>query len=112
MIRMMKKSLISLEHCLSVKIHNTTLHEHDSLKTLDSDQCLLHDTILYHYTEILNDESLNPLLINLDSEDGTGKTYLIMILSITLQNLAEAQDLSTSIIQAMLTDVAAHFINA
>ncbi|OAT02562.1 uncharacterized protein BDCG_17638 [Blastomyces dermatitidis ER-3] len=66
---------------------DTTLHEHSSFKTLDSDQHLFHDTILYHYTEILNND-----------EDDTDKTYLIMILSTTLQNLAEAQDLSTSII--------------
>ncbi|OAT00942.1 uncharacterized protein BDCG_16806 [Blastomyces dermatitidis ER-3] len=57
---------------------DTTLHKHDLLKTLDSDQHLLHDTILYHYTEILNND-----------EDDTDKTYLIMILSTTLQNLAE-----------------------
>ncbi|KMW68742.1 hypothetical protein BDDG_13008 [Blastomyces dermatitidis ATCC 18188] len=66
---------------------DTTLHEHDSFKTLSPDQHLLHDTILYHYTEILN-----------NNEDNTDKTYLIIILSTTLQNLAEAQDLSTSII--------------
>ncbi|OAS99954.1 uncharacterized protein BDCG_16397 [Blastomyces dermatitidis ER-3] len=90
---------------------DTTLHKHDSSKTLDSDQHLLHNTILYHYTEILNDRFSDPLLINLDNEDDTDKTYLIIILSTTLQNLAEAQDLSTSIIQAVSTDVAAHFIN-
>ncbi|OAT02117.1 uncharacterized protein BDCG_17394 [Blastomyces dermatitidis ER-3] len=66
---------------------DTTLYKHDSLKTLDSDQHLLHDTILYYYTEILN-----------NNEDDTDKTYLIIILSTTLQNLAETQDLSISII--------------
>ncbi|OAT14396.1 hypothetical protein BDBG_18011 [Blastomyces gilchristii SLH14081] len=132
MIRMMKRSLISLEYYSSIKTHSvimmasltpetvnsladfsadTTLHEYDSLKTLGPDQHLLHNTILYHYTEILNSRSSDPLLINLDSKDDTDKTYLIMILSTTLQNLAEAQDLSTSIIQAMSTDVAAYFIN-
>ncbi|OAT03264.1 hypothetical protein BDBG_16036, partial [Blastomyces gilchristii SLH14081] len=90
---------------------DTTLHEYDSFKTLDPDQCLLHDTILYHYTEILNSRFSDSLLINLDDKDDTDKTYLIMILSITLQNLAEAQDLSTSIIQAVSTGVAAYFIN-
>ncbi|QSS66645.1 hypothetical protein I7I51_02834 [Histoplasma capsulatum] len=79
---------------------------------LEHDQRLLFDTVVNHFNEyIRTDDNSVPLLINLNGKTETGKTFVITVLSVTLQNMAAENDIPSPILRAASTGVAAHTIS-
>ncbi|KAL1974030.1 hypothetical protein VTN31DRAFT_5590 [Thermomyces dupontii] len=82
-----------------------------SPETLVWKQRLLYESFVSHYGVILCEESPPQFLINLDGKAGTGKSHVIMLISATLQDMAEERGRPCPIIRSAPTGVAAHGIS-
>ena len=78
---------------------------------LNSKQKQLHDLIVDHYADVLANRRPQQLLVNLDGRAGTGKSFVIMLISKTLQTMAETVGESSPIQRAAPTGVAAFGIS-
>ncbi|KAJ5894968.1 hypothetical protein N7495_006659 [Penicillium taxi] len=94
-----------------VEMRSDVLSTPDELNT---QQRLLYDTVTNHYISFLNGFQPSQLLINLDGKAGTGKSFLIMLLSKDLQNMAPTTtggDQLNPVKRAAPTGVAAYGIS-
>ena len=67
-----------------------TCHTQPSPQPLNIEQRKLYDVVESHYQQELAGESPRQLLLNVDGVAGAGKTFALLILCATLQQLAEA----------------------
>jgi len=76
-------------------------------ESLQPEQRRVYDVILYQYERILRGESPPPLRINVDGFAGTGKSYVITMISAHLQYRAQLAGRGNPIFRAAPTGVAA-----
>ena len=84
------------------------LQENSSLNT---EQRQIYDLFINKYQQILEGTDVNQLLVNIDGEGGSGKSYLINMLSSHLFQKAEENGFSNPIFRAAPTGIAAHNIH-
>jgi ATP-dependent DNA helicase PIF1 len=77
---------------------------------LNPRQRLLYETVVNHYMDVVQFRNPPQLLINLDGKAGTGKTFVVMLLSARLQQLANEYDRPPPLVRTAPTGVAAHAI--
>ncbi|KAF1949334.1 hypothetical protein CC80DRAFT_510569 [Byssothecium circinans] len=81
-----------------------------SPNTLQSKQRLLFDLIVNHYQAYLDRNRPEQLLLNLNGQGGTGKTYAIEVITSTMDSIARALGKKSPIIRCAPTGVAAFLI--
>ena len=78
---------------------------------LQAKQRLFYDTVVNHFSNIVQGLPTPQLLLHLDGEGGTGKTVTIMTVCEHLEKMAADNGLGIPVIRAAPTGVAAHGIN-
>ncbi|OXV08373.1 hypothetical protein Egran_03865 [Elaphomyces granulatus] len=79
---------------------------------LERKQRQLFDLIIGHYRNVLAGENPSQLFINLDGKAGTGKSHVIMLISATLDEMAQSAGINKSpVVRAAPTGVAAYGIS-
>ncbi|OXV12227.1 hypothetical protein Egran_00012 [Elaphomyces granulatus] len=79
---------------------------------LERKQRQLFDLIIGHYRSVLAGENTSQLLINLDGRAGTGKSHVIMLISATLDRMAQSAGIDKPpVVRAAPTGVAAYGIS-
>lgn len=79
--------------------------------TLQNVQRLVYDTVIDLYGSMLNGGATEQLLLHVDGAAGTGKSYLIDIMSVKLLEMATEQGRNDPVIRAAPTEVAAYNIS-
>jgi ATP-dependent DNA helicase PIF1 len=77
---------------------------------LQPKQQLLFDTVCTHYNDTLDFGLVEQLLLHVDGEGGTGKTTVVLSMCYELENTADEHALSSPVLRAAPTGVAAHNI--
>ena len=84
----------------------------EAVATLNSKQRQVYDLFMGKYQQILQrSEDNNQLLVNINGEGGSGKSYLIKLLSSHLLQIAEENRRKNSIFRVAPTGIAAHGIH-
>lgn len=91
-------------HAFSTTVEDLPLSARD---TLNREQRQVYDTFMHHF---LSHES-QPVRLQVDGGGGTGKSYMIKVLSSHLQQAARAQSKRNPILRAAPTGVASNIIN-
>ena len=76
-------------------------------ESLQPEQRRVYDVVMQQYKRILQGDSPSPLRINIDGPAGTGKSYLIAMISSHLQDRARTAGRSNPVFRAAPTGVAA-----
>jgi len=79
--------------------------------SLERQQRRFFDLVVTHYRRHLAGEGPEQMLINLDGRAGTGKSFVVMLISTTLQSIASSAGRENPILRVAPTGVAAHAIN-
>jgi ATP-dependent DNA helicase PIF1 len=79
--------------------------------TLQEKQRILYDLVVNHFQASLDGQSPPQLLVQLDGQGGTGKTYLIECLSRSLEHTASQAGLQSPVMRCAPTGVAAFLIS-
>ena len=83
-----------------------------TLSLLQSAQRVIYDAVVDYYKHVLSVYSPpEPLRVNINSKAGTGKSYLIAVLSSTLSELVAIAGKPLPLVRAAPTGVAAFGIN-
>lgn len=91
-----------------LSIRNMTQAHSDSL---NREQKAIYDCLLDHYHDHLRGSEPSQLLLQVDGEAGTGKSYLIAMISSHLAHLARSKEVSDPVLRVAPTGVAAHAVS-
>lgn len=69
-------------------VHTVHWHSQDVVDKLSREQRVIYDTVISHYQRRSSGLDRRPLLLNIDGRAGTGKSFLIQVLSAHLRVLA------------------------
>lgn len=78
---------------------------------LSSEQRLIYDLFITHLQDTQAGRETEQLLLNVDGRGGTGKSFVIRLISAHLQAIADTHNLGNIIVRAAPTGVAANGIN-
>ena len=90
---------------------STAAASNTDANTLQSNQRVLYDLITNHFTAFLQERNPPQLLVNLDGVGGTGKTYVVEVISSALVLLASGYGRQNPLMRCAPTGVAAFLIS-
>jgi hypothetical protein len=78
--------------------------------TLNPGQRRVYNAVIHHYTELNRGRQPRPLRLQVDGGDGTGKSYMVKVISSHLQAEAATYGRGSPIVRAAPTGVASNQI--